>query len=395
MQPGRRSVLVGAAFLMATSAIGPGFLTQTAVFTERLGPSFAFAILISVLVDLAAQVSIWRVLTISGKRATDVGNIVRPSLGTLLAVLVALGGLAFNVGNVAGAGVGLESALGVPVIPGAVASAAFAIAIFLVKEAGRAMDRFAIALGFVLIALTLFVAVSSGPPVGEAALRAVLPVRVDALSIVTIVGGTVGGYITFAGAHRLVDAGVHGLGAVPQVTRSAITAISVATVMRIVLFLAALGVVSGGAALDPANPAGSVFQLATGNVGFRIFGIVMWCAAITSVVGAAYTSVSFLRDLHPLIDRHWPRAVIVLIVASTLIFALTGRPVRTLVLVGTLNGLILPLALGTMLVAAYRASIVGAYRQPRALTLAGITAAAVMAVAGAYVMWRDLPQLLR
>lgn len=391
----RRGVLIGAAFLMATSAIGPGFLTQTAVFTERLGPSFAFAILISVLIDISAQVSIWRVLTISGLRATDVGNAVLPRLGTLLAVLVSLGGLAFNVGNVAGAGLGLESALGVPVIPGAIASAAFAIAIFLVKEAGRTMDRLAVALGFALIVLTLYVAVSSGPPVAEAALRAVMPIEVDALSIVTIVGGTVGGYITFAGAHRLVDAGVHGLDAVPQVTRSAITAISVATVMRIVLFLAALGVVHQGLALDPANPAGSVFQLATGNVGFRIFGVVMWCAAVTSLIGAAYTSVSFLRDLHPAINTHWQRAVIVLIVLSTLIFVLTGRPARTLVVVGTLNGLILPLALGTMLIAAYRVQIVGAYRQPRALTLAGLIATVAMAVAGAYVIWRDLlPMLL-
>ena len=31
------SVLLGAAFLMATSAIGPGFMTQTAVFTTQMG----------------------------------------------------------------------------------------------------------------------------------------------------------------------------------------------------------------------------------------------------------------------------------------------------------------------------------------------------------------------
>ena len=161
----RRSVLLGAAFLMATSAIGPGFLTQTAVFTERLGPSFAFAILISVLVDLAAQVSIWRVLTISGRRATDVGNEVLPGLGTLLAILVALGGLAFNVGNIAGAGIGLAGAAGVPIIPGAIASAVFAIGIFVVREAGKVMDRLAIGLGAVLILLTVYVAVSTAPPV--------------------------------------------------------------------------------------------------------------------------------------------------------------------------------------------------------------------------------------
>jgi Mn2+/Fe2+ NRAMP family transporter len=380
---------------MATSAIGPGFLTQTAVFTERLGPSFAFAILISVLVDIAAQVSIWRVLTVSGKRATVVGNQVAPGIGTALAVLVSLGGLAFNVGNVAGTGVGLEAAIGMPVIPAALLSASVAIALFLVKEAGKAMDRFAIGLGFVLIALTAYIAITGEPPVDEAAYRTFFPAKIDLLSIVTIVGGTVGGYITFAGAHRLVDAGVHGLENVGNVTRSAVTAITTATIMRVVLFLAALSVVHKGLALDASNPAGSVFQLALGDVGFRIFGVVMWSAAVTSLIGAAYTSVSFLRDLHPAIDRNWQRAIIVMIAVSTLIFVLTGRPARTMLVVGTLNGLILPLALGTMLVAAYQRRIIGEYKQPLLLTVAGLIAAGAMAVAGAYVAWRDLPGMFR
>jgi Mn2+/Fe2+ NRAMP family transporter len=41
------SVLLGAAFLMATSSIGPGFLTQTTVFTGKLMASFGFVILMS------------------------------------------------------------------------------------------------------------------------------------------------------------------------------------------------------------------------------------------------------------------------------------------------------------------------------------------------------------
>ena len=39
-----RGPLVGAMFLMATSAIGPGFITQTTQFTAQLGAAFAFAI---------------------------------------------------------------------------------------------------------------------------------------------------------------------------------------------------------------------------------------------------------------------------------------------------------------------------------------------------------------
>ncbi|HEX9108611.1 MAG TPA: hypothetical protein VF832_15310, partial [Longimicrobiales bacterium] len=57
----RRSALLGAAFLMATSAIGPGFLTQTAVFTAQLAASFGFVILASIVLDIGAQLNIWRI----------------------------------------------------------------------------------------------------------------------------------------------------------------------------------------------------------------------------------------------------------------------------------------------------------------------------------------------
>lgn len=386
----RRTALIGAAFLMATSAIGPGFLTQTAVFTERLGASFAFAILVSVVIDLVAQLNIWRVLVVSGRRAGDVANLVAPGLGTYLTVLVVLGGLAFNVGNVAGAGLGLRVLFGIPVEVGALLSAGLAIGLFVSKEAGRAMDRFAVALGFVLVALTIYVARAAAPPLGEAARRAVQPTTIDLLSILTIVGGTVGGYITFSGAHRLIDEGLRGPEALPAVTRSASTAIGVASLMRVLLFLAALGVVSQGLALDPANPPAAVFLLAVGELGYQLFGLVMWSAAITSVVGAAYTSVSFLRGLHPTLERHWTRVVIAFIASAAGLFLLVGQPVRVLVLVGALNGVILPVGLTVMLVAAHRPAVVGTYRHPRWLTWSGAVVALAMAAASAFVLWRDV-----
>jgi Mn2+/Fe2+ NRAMP family transporter len=59
---------------MATSAIGPGFMTQTAVFTNQLLASFGFIILISVLVDIGAQMNIWRIVSASGLRAQEIAN---------------------------------------------------------------------------------------------------------------------------------------------------------------------------------------------------------------------------------------------------------------------------------------------------------------------------------
>jgi Mn2+/Fe2+ NRAMP family transporter len=376
------TAMIGAAFLMATSAIGPGFLTQTAVFTAQLGASFGFAILVSILFDLGAQLNIWRVLAVAERRAQDVANEVLPWLGHALAALVALGGLAFNIGNVAGCGLGLNALAGLDVNAGAAASAVVAIGLFVVREAGRAMDRFAQALGGVMIVLTAYVVVTARPPLADAALRTFVPVEIDPLSIVTIVGGTVGGYITFAGAHRLLDAGVHGRAALGRVTRSALLGIGIASLMRILLFLATLGVVAHGATLDPANPPASAFRHAAGDVGQRIFGIVMWAAAITSVVGSAYTSVSFLRSVSRRIDRSPSEAIIAFIVASTGIFLLIGRPVTVLVLVGAINGLILPVSLGAMLGAAHRGHIVGEYRHPRWLTAGGVIVALAMTALG-------------
>jgi Mn2+/Fe2+ NRAMP family transporter len=148
--------------------------------------------------------------------------------------------------------------------------------------------------------------------------------------------------------------------------------------MRIVLFLAALGVVSGGAILDPANPAASVFKIAAGNIGYIFFGVVLWCAAITSVVGAAYTSISFLRNFSSWVDRHEQIAIGIFIIISTLIFAVLGNPVKILVTVGALNGLILPIALAVILIAARHKKIVGNYKQPLWLDIAGWLVVAVM-----------------
>ncbi|MER2089346.1 MAG: NRAMP family divalent metal transporter [Sporosarcina sp.] len=389
------SVLLGAAFLMATSSIGPGFLTQTTVFTQQLAASFGFVILISLILDVFTQMNIWRIIAVSGLRGQEIANKVVPGLGVFLAILIVMGGLAFNIGNVAGAGLGLNAMLGLDPIMGAIISATFAIFIFLVKEAGKAMDKVAQVAGLVMILLMLYVAFTTSPPVGEAIVNTFKPEQISIFAIVTLVGGTVGGYITFAGGHRLLDAGVKGIESLPEVTKSSVIGIMVTGVMRVALFLAVLGVVSKGLAIDPSNPPASVFQLAAGDIGYRMFGVIMWAAAITSVVGAAYTSVSFIRSFHPLIEKYHNWVIILFILLSTITFALIGRPVNVLLLVGALNALILPLALGTLLIAAYKQDIVGSYKHPLWLTIGGGFVVIIMGVLGIMTLIEQIPLLFK
>jgi Mn2+/Fe2+ NRAMP family transporter len=227
-----------------------------------------------------------------------------------------------------------------------------------------------------MLLLTTYVAIKTKPPVGDALTQSVRPDTFSFLAITTLIGGTVGGYIVYAGAHRLVDNGVRGPGTVREITRSSVTGVAITAVMRIVLFLAILGVVTTGASIDKANPTASAFDHALGDTGKIVFGVVIWSAAITSVIGASYTSTSFLKVFGAWVER-WERWVVVGFIAlSTVLFvALGGNPVNLLIFAGAFNGLILPVGLGILLwVAARRLDLLGGYRYPRPLWVVGFLA---------------------
>ncbi len=381
---------LGAAFLMANSSIGPGFLTQTTVFTQQLLTSFGFVILVSVLLDIGAQLNTWRILTVSELRAQDLSNQLLPGLGYFLSVLVVIGGFAFNIGNIAGCGLGANVLTGLSFQNGAIISGLIALVLFWVKEIGKMLDGFTKTLGTIKILLALFIAYKTHPPLAEAIHHTVIPEKISAIAIVTIVGGTVGGYLTFSGAHRLLDAGIKGKENLHQVNKSALSGIIISTIMRFVLFLAVVGALTHGAVLNRDNPPASVFHFAAGEIGFRIFGIVLWSAALSSVVGASYTSVSFFKTFHPVFKKYERVCISVFIVLTTCIFIIVGKPTQLLIFAGALNGLILPVALSIILFAATRSKIMKGYKHPLWMQLAGWIVVLVMGWMG----WTAIQQTI-
>lgn len=384
---------LGAAFLMANSSIGPGFLTQTTVFTQQLMTSFGFVILVSVLIDIGAQLNTWRILAASELRAQDISNKLLPGLGYFLSFLVVLGGFAFNIGNIAGCGLGLNVLTGVSFEKGAIISGAFALLLFWIREIGKMLDGFTKIVGTIKILLTLFIAFSAHPPLLEAVHHTILPEKISTAAIVTIVGGTVGGYLTFSGAHRLLDAGIKGTANLAQVNKSAMQGIVISTIMRFVLFLATVGVLAQGAILDKDNPASTVFGVAAGETGLRIFGIVLWSAAISSVIGASYTSVSFFKTFHSSLQKYERLCISLFIVLTTIVFVAVGKPRELLVMAGAVNGLILPVALSIMLIAATRKRIMNGYKHPWWMQLAGWTVVVVMGWMGGVAVQETISKL--
>lgn len=376
--------LISSAFLMMTSAIGPAFLTQTAVFTESHGASFAFVILISVIISIGAQLNIWRILTGTGKYAQDIANEVLPGFGYVLSFLIVLGGVAFNIGNVAGGGLGLQAIFGLEPVLGAIIIGLICIIVFSIRNGKSLVDRLVQILGTVMLLLCIFVAIKAQPPLGEVAYRTVVPENLSntVMPIITIVGGTVGGYITFSGAHRLIESGMTGEENIRYTSISSVVGILATGVMRVFLFLAVLGTIYQGAQLAPANPAAAAFEFSLGRLGGVLFGLILFCAAISSVIGAAYTSASFIRTFHPIFDRYNNWVIVGFIALSTIIFAFVGQPVTLLILAGAFNGLILPITLGLSLIAANKKSITGNYKHPLWMTIYGVIAALVTLIVG-------------
>ena len=378
---------------MANSSIGPGFLTQTTVFTQQLMTSFGFVILVSILLDIGAQLNTWRILTISELRAQDLGNKLLPGLGYFLMVLVVIGGFAFNIGNIAGCGLGVNVLTGLSFQQGAIISCVIALILFWVREIGKMLDWLTPFLGTIKILLTLIIVFSAHPPLIQAIHHTIIPEKISTAAIVTIVGGTVGGYITFSGAHRLLDAGIKGIESLQQVNRSAISGVLISALMRFILFFAVVGVLTHGATLDKDNPAGSIFQSAAGQIGFKIFGVVLWSAAISSVIGASYTSVSFFKTFHPVFVKYERWCISIFIIITTIIFVFVGKPKQLLILAGAVNGLILPIALTVILIAANQKRLMKGYRHPLWMQLAGWIVVVMMSWMGCLAvqdMWGKL-----
>ena len=378
--------LLGAAFLMATSAIGPGFLTQTATFTGQYQASFGFVILVSVILAAIAQLNIWRVLCVTGLRGQDVSNKVLPGLGYLVSILIVFGGLVFNIGNVGGGALGFNTLLGIPTKVGYILAGLLAILVFVLKNAKSAMDTITKVLGAIMIIVIFVVIIVVKPPVGSALKNTFVP-EAGATNLIpailTLLGGTVGGYITFSGAHRLIDAGITGEKNLKEINKSSVMGMIIATIVRIFLFLAVLGVVVKGVTLDAANPAADAFKQGAGEIGYRFAGLVLLCAAITSIIGAAYTSVSFLKTFSKSIEENENKVIIGFIVISTAIMFILGNPAVLLVLAGAVNGLILPITLAICLIAAHKKSIMGEnYHHPVVLTILGVIVVVLTAYLG-------------
>ena len=385
--------VVGAAFLMATSSIGPAFLNNTVSFTQQFMGALLVLIIICVALDVIIHQNVWRTTCHVGKRGQDVANMLFPGFGLIIIVLMTTTGFVANMGNVGGVALSMQVLFNLDNISATLVGGAISLVVFLSKDIKAAMDKSTIFLGALMIFLCVYVMFTCTPPFSR------IPgdfIKMDFQSMfmpmIALVGGSAGAYLSLAGPHRLIDANITGPENTNLVKKSALLGCGVGACMRILLFLAAFGVLSKmSSAYDPNNPAASVFMAGAGKIGYYMFGVVLFAAAATSVIGASYTCISILKSLHPVFINKEKHCIIVWIIVSTILMAYVGRPAKLLVVSGVFNGMILPVILAIMLLVSRNRSIMGKdYKHPLYLTTLGWL---VVLMTG-YVALRAVPNLI-
>lgn len=130
----QKKAMLSVAFLMATTSVGPGFLTQTAVFTNIYKVDMAFPVLASIFITFGIVMNLWRIVGVSGMRIQDIANKVAPGMGYGVGILLALGAVAFNFGNVSGAALGINVLTGVDTTWGALFTGVVGCLLFVVHN---------------------------------------------------------------------------------------------------------------------------------------------------------------------------------------------------------------------------------------------------------------------
>lgn len=386
------STLAGASFLMASTAIGPGFLTQTTAFTQSFVYRMALIILCVIVLDLTTQLNTWRIVGVTGLRAQEIANKIFPGLGYFVSLLVAMGGFAFCIGDIGGSILGLNVLFGIKPLWGAIITCILSISIFLSSHAKDMMDKVVKILGSLMVLGMLYIVINSAPPIEKTLMAIVNPVNIELLlfPVITMLGGSSGGYIAFSGAHRLVDAKITGLKNISYIKKSVLMGVSISASMRILLFLAVLSVIVSGGILDSTNPAASAFRIWGGNVGYKIFGVMILFAAVSSIIGGTYSSVSFIKTFSQTVRKFENYAIILFIVMATGLVIFISKPIAILIVAGTLNGFILPIMLTVVLIASLKKSIMGDYQHPKILIIGGI----IVVIFSGYLGFQAVPHII-
>lgn len=363
----------GPGWLVAAAFIGPGTVTTATVAGARFGTALLWALLFSTLATIVLQEMSARLGLISGGglgeaiRRRFARGLPRLVAAVLVVSAIGVGNAAYQTGNLLGAALGLEGALGGSVRVWAVGVAACAAAL-LVSGSYRVLQRTLgllvalMSVGFVVTAVAVL------PPLPELLRGALVPSLPSGglLLALGLVGTTVVPYNLFLHATAVRQRWTDEQD-LPEVRRDLVLSIAVGGAVSCAILLTAAGTLAGGGGtVASAADMALALEPVLGTWGRILFAVGLFAAGMTSSVTAPLAAgwavagaLGWRADLRsPGVRGVW---LAVLLVGTA--FAVAGvRPVPAILFAQAANGLLLPAVALFLLLAVNDARSMGGKR---------------------------------
>lgn len=376
----------GPGFVVAAAFIGPGTVTTCTLAGAGYGLTLLWILALAVLATITLQEMSARLALSTGAGLAESLAIRAPRWGPAVAwitgLAAVLGVVAFEAGNLSGAGLGLASVTGTgPELWTALTAAAAATV--LVTGRYQLIERVLMAAVGLMALAFLATAVATAPDWRELTAGLFVPRLPEsaALTALALVGTTIVPYNLFLHASA-VRQRWSGSADLPAARLDLIVAITVGGLISLAIVITASATL-GGAPIGSAADMATQLEPLLGEWARFCFGIGLATAGITSAITAPLAAAYILTGLlgSPAgLGGSLSRAVMLTCIAVGAAVALTGiHPVRLILSAQAANGLILPVIVLALVVALNDRRLGSAANGWRANT-AGITVIVLCAV---------------
>ncbi len=393
MRGGRRNIF-GPGLLVTAAFIGPGTVTTASQAGAGFGLALAWALVFAVLAAIVLQEMSARLGLVTREglgaalRTTFAGKPLRLLVTSLVVAAIALGNAAFEMGNITGAGLGLEAITGISHRAWAAVVGAGAGAV-LAAGAYRTIERLLIALVVLMSVVFVVTAIIVRPDVRSIIAGTFVP-TLPAGSLVTVIaliGTTVVPYNLFLHSNAVTEkwpASAPLREALREARLDTGFSIVLGGLVTLAILVTAASCYPAGTNLQSAGAMAEQLEPLLGKAARFFFATGLLAAGLTSAItaplAAAYATAGALGWDSGL--RSWKfRTTWALIVVAGATLALIGhRPVAAIVFAQAANGLLLPVVAVFLLVVVNRRDLLRGHANGWLTNVLG--AAVVVAAAG-------------
>ncbi|MHC4065672.1 MAG: Nramp family divalent metal transporter [Planctomycetota bacterium] len=399
-----RRRIFGPGLLVTAAFIGPGTVTTASRAGAGFGFAIAWALVFAVLATVVLQEMSARLGLVTREglgealRTTFSSRLLRTLAALLVVSAIAFGNAAFEMGNIAGAGLGLEALTNISHRVWALAVGLGACAV-LACGVYRIIERLLIAMVVVMSLVFVTTAIIVRPHFGDVLRGMFIPTLPPAslTTVIALIGTTVVPYNLFLHASAVRErwsASLPVSDALREARLDTGLSVTLGGLVTLAILVTAASCYPAGTQLESAVAMAEQLEPLLGVAAKTFFAIGLLAAGLTSAItaplAAAYATAGALGWRSDL--RSWKfRATWALIVVSGTTLALAGyKPVHAIVFAQAANGLLLPIMAVFLLLVVNRVDLLGKHANSLRANILGIAVVATAAGLGIFKLVNSL-----